>query len=917
MVIMKRLIKRVMKRTNESGMALISSLLVLMLMSTLLVGFIALITADQQANGANRDQTKAYAAAHAGLEKLTADLGQLFAANFSPTGTQVNALESSVPSMTGIQYLTPAGGSGYQIDYIDADADNAPDVLDENGTPISDGPYQGLVGLITPYTVTVTARTSGNAEVRMRRQMQTVAIPVFQFGIFSENDQSFFAGPNFAFGGRVHTNQNLWLKHDGTATLTLQDRVTAVGEVIRTHLANGQTTHPGYVRMAIAPGCPAAPTAMNGSCVLMGPQSCSGNDCMGSLTGTLGSGQNPNWVDFSVGTTHEYIRNWRTGARRLDLPLVSNGATPVDIIKRAPVGEVTTSAVGQQRFYNLASLRILLADDPAYLTALPGVVGTPIRLDGTFTADTSITGHFTAATARFARSSGVTGDGYRSTVDTPMIDGYIIINRQTTTGTWVDVTSEILSLGFSGRNISRMVVNSPPIAGVVATEDPCSIDTNYQYPNSIVRVQRFRDTPSGGGCHTGSGTNSNFWPNVLYDAREGARRDIDAQAGIFWSGVMHYVELDVNNLRRWFDGTIGNTGDEAQHTTGFVVYFSDRRTNVDASLGTTDKSTGEFGWEDFINAASEFSNPSGALDALSFTDAAGNHYAEDVNMNGTLQTYGNTAQVVNPTTGVTAATYSLWDLTTATQATTSIARVNRPVFFRRALKLVNGGKGQLPANPDNTSQGLTVASENPVYIQGNFNACTAAGNANAANDWTPACDSGVGFGGTPGTDHVSAAVIADAVTLLSSSWNDIRSFRNPHDVGLAGGLTSRDTRQAVTTWYRLGIIGGKGLNFQRPTSNDDDDHSDFGTDGGAHNFLRYLENWGGATLNYRGSLISFYTSRQAVGAYKCCDVVYSPPTRGYVFETEFLNPNLLPPRTPMFRDINTLTFRQILRPTEQ
>ena len=52
----------------------------------------------------------------------------------------------------------------------------------------------------------------------MRREMQTVAIPVFQFGIFSENDLSFFAGPNFDFGGRVHTNQHLFLKQEAPAT---------------------------------------------------------------------------------------------------------------------------------------------------------------------------------------------------------------------------------------------------------------------------------------------------------------------------------------------------------------------------------------------------------------------------------------------------------------------------------------------------------------------------------------------------------------------------------------------------------------------------------------------------------------------------------------------------------------------------
>jgi hypothetical protein len=194
-----------------------------------------------------------------------------------------------------------------------------------------------------------------------------------------------------------------------------------------------------------------------------------------------------------------------------------------------------------------------------------------------------------------------------------------------------------------------------------------------------------------------------------------------------------------------------------------------------------------------------------------------------------------------------------------------------------------------------------VTAENPVYVQGNYNACTNV-TWNGAN---PACV-GAGFGNQPAVDHVSAAIIADAVTFLSNRWNDIRSFNQPYNV---------DNRPGATTWYRTAIIAGKGLNFDRPANNAGD-HTDFGTDGGAHNFIRYIEDWGGQTLNYRGSLISFYTSRQAVGLYKCCDNVYSPPSRGYNFDTDFLTPALLPPRTPMFRDLNTLTFRQILRPTQ-
>jgi hypothetical protein len=86
-----------------------------------------------------------------------------------------------------------------------------------------------------------------------------------------------------------------------------------------------------------------------------------------------------------------------------------------------------------------------------------------------------------------------------------------------------------------------------------------------------------------------------------------------------------------------------------------------------------------------------------------------------------------------------------------------------------------------------------------------------------------------------------------------------------------------------------------------------------GTDGGMHNFLRYLESWGG-TLNYEGSLVSLYSSQYATGVFKCCTVVYSPPTRGYQFDQLFLQPQNLPPGTPMFQDVDNLSYHQNFSP---
>ena len=120
---------------------------------------------------------------------------------------------------------------------------------------ITAGPYQGFRGIITPYDITVTARacpegppctasaTRGGAEVRMRRTLQTVAIPVFQFGMFSETDLAFHAGAeDFNFLGRVHTNGNLFLAAATGGTLTIGDRVTAAKDIIRTNLPNGLAT---------------------------------------------------------------------------------------------------------------------------------------------------------------------------------------------------------------------------------------------------------------------------------------------------------------------------------------------------------------------------------------------------------------------------------------------------------------------------------------------------------------------------------------------------------------------------------------------------------------------------------------------------------------------------------------------------
>src|ERR1700730_4718540 len=306
-------------RSGEGGIAMIVVLLMMLLVSTLLVGFTASIMSDQRFRFIDRDHYQAFYGAHAGLEKLTTDLGNMFQTNFAPKAANINGLMTTPPALTGIAFTAAGGaaGSGYAITFT-PDVNGNPAAVTQN---VSSGPYQGLIALLTPYTIDVTARTITGSEVHLQKQMETVAIPVFQFGMFSSTDLSFFAGSNFSFGGRIATNGTLFLAEGDGSTLTITNQVTAGGGIIRQNLSNGASitqasTHGGTVSVDTAPAAFRNVAATEGS-----------------LTGFLGSAQNPNWATISLTNYNGNIRSGLTGARTLNLPIVSAGGSKADIVR--------------------------------------------------------------------------------------------------------------------------------------------------------------------------------------------------------------------------------------------------------------------------------------------------------------------------------------------------------------------------------------------------------------------------------------------------------------------------------------------------------------------------------------------------------------------------------------------------------
>lgn len=155
----------------------------------------------------------------------------------------------------------------------------------------------------------------------------------------------------------------------------------------------------------------------------------------------------------------------------------------------------------------------------------------------------------------------------------------------------------------------------------------------------------------------------------------------------------------------------------------------------------------------------------------------------------------------------------------------------------KAIRLINGAT--LPSN------GLTVGSQNPVYIQGDYN--------------------------TSGT-RVPSAVFADAVTVLSNAWNDANSN---------AALSSRNaTSTTVNTAIVAGFVPSEWTN---PVTQET-----YGYSGGLNNFPRFLESWSNNTFTYKGSMIELFASGVATGQWDTGSV-YAPPIRAWTFDANFVD----------------------------
>jgi len=153
-------------------------------------------------------------------------------------------------------------------------------------------------------------------------------------------------------------------------------------------------------------------------------------------------------------------------------------------------------------------------------------------------------------------------------------------------------------------------------------------------------------------------------------------------------------------------------------------------------------------------------------------------------------------------------------------------------------------------------EGMTVVTDQALYVQGNYNTA----------------------------NKKPAAFLADSINVLSNGWNDAAS---------SGPLSGRVA--SATAIYAAFLAGTDSTGGAEGSAGQDSG----GYNGGLENFLRLHEDWSSVTLTIRGSFVSLFSPRHVDGSYSA-GTHFAVPVRDWIYEDEFDDANALPPLTPTF-----------------
>jgi len=216
------------KKQTQRGMALVLTV-ILMTILLFVTGTTAIRTIGQaRVTARDVDGVRTFYAAEASTEWAAAELSNLLKNNLSPTQQDLDALPQ--PPLTGFTFpvysIAPQGSRTQQV--------------------VTSGDYTGLIGFIQKYQLLCEA-ASGRRASQIEQIIEHQFIPLFQFGVFYDEDLEIFPGPQMTFAGRIHTNADLYI--GANTGINCNSYVTAVGNIWHYRKDGGHVDPPGPVNI--------------------------------------------------------------------------------------------------------------------------------------------------------------------------------------------------------------------------------------------------------------------------------------------------------------------------------------------------------------------------------------------------------------------------------------------------------------------------------------------------------------------------------------------------------------------------------------------------------------------------------------------------------------------------------------------
>lgn len=470
-------------KSAEKGAALVTVLILLAILGVIAAGVLTFASSEARIAGSDLRRMQTFYASKTGIEDLTFQFNELFRRKINPNAADLQRISDNYPVELDNEGFTLTRS-------INIDEERLKTLRRMQGvslttTPratISTGPYAGLFANVLPYQMhTDAVHNSTGTRVRLTREVDNFMIPLFQFGLFSSNDDlELSPRPMLTFNGRIHTNSNLYVNHN----VRFFDRVTVAGELVRDTFRSGNANieidrndvfaNVSDFDVRITKGS----VQSNGSNLVGGPNFPGVTDPLqrGYNPGSPDGEPNPTWETDSTtpadGTDNfagGLIQTRTTNARKLRLPLELADNSPVHLIKRSMPDDSTILA--GSRYQNKAQIQILIDDEDSgagavNVAGIPATEGVnlstfqPLPLDnGKALRRVNDTGNYIEDDSTAVKDSNgnlaLTVRGTAANYTDPSIaagsglKGKIVIRLIDADGTAHDVTRTVLSLGVT------------------------------------------------------------------------------------------------------------------------------------------------------------------------------------------------------------------------------------------------------------------------------------------------------------------------------------------------------------------------------------------------------------------------------------------------------------------------------------